>query len=270
MIFTGPISVICSTYNRPDALKLSIESLQHQTDKNFEIIIADDGSTSETKKLVDRYCNLHIPVTHVWHEDNGFRLAAIRNLACRAASGSYLLFIDGDCIATPKWVEHHRNLAEKGWTVTGQRILLSQSCTEQVISTNCDISNPSFLACLNLYRSGLINRPWPMLSLPLGPLRKVGKHNWKNIRGCNWGLWKSDLEAVNGFDEAFRGWGHEDADLAVRLLNQGIKIKSGSFTSPVLHLWHPDAERKNASKNMDLVLKRLKDKTTLPFKGMNF
>lgn len=269
MHFTGLISVICSTYNRPDALKLSIESLLHQTDKNFEIIIADDGSTSDTKKLVDYYCNQPVRITHVWHEDTGFRLAAIRNLACKQASGDYFLFIDGDCIAPPRWIESHRRLAEKGWTTVGQRILLSQNLTNAVISGNHDLSNPSFLSLLDLYRRGLINRLWPIIRLSLGPLRKIRKNNWKSVRGCNWGLWRSDLEKVNGFDEEFQGWGHEDSDLAVRLRNKGVKFKSGIFTSPVLHLWHKEAKRSSAHKNWNLVLQRLNTGATSPNKGIH-
>ncbi len=263
------ISVICSTYNNPDSLRLCLSGLSMQADSNFEIIIADDGSTSETKRVIDLFISQFskkIPIKHVWHEDLGFRLSEIRNKASLQTAGDYLLFLDGDCIPLPHWISYHRSLAEKNWTVAGQRILLSQSLTEELTTNQFQFqflhSNLlSFFYLSILYLKRKINRPWPALHLPLGPIRKIRPDNWKMIRGCNWGIWKNDYFSVNGCDESFDSWGHEDSDLAVRLLNFGIRFKSGAFTAPVLHLWHNEASKENSSSNWNIVLKRLKDGT---------
>ncbi len=271
MTYNGLISVVCSTYNRPEALKRTIESLLKQTDENFELLIADDGSDDRTETMVRIFASQSkkIRIQHVWHEDKGFRLAAIRNLACKSISGDYLLFIDGDCIASPHWIEMHRRLAEPGWTVSGQRILLSSELTNRYVHADALDIDWSFSAFLKLYRQNLINRPWPILHLPLGALRKSRKNNWKMIKGCNWGMWSRDLSIINGFDEEFQGWGHEDSDVAVRLLNSGVHFKNGAYTAPVLHLWHPEASRDRSGGNWDKVLYRLRNKVTQPAQGMS-
>src|SRR5580704_18220268 len=126
-----PISVIVTTYNREDALDAVLRSLSRQTDGEFEIVVADDGSRPETARLVEAWtARMRVPIKHVWHEDRGFRLAEIRNRAIRAGTGSYCIFLDGDCIARPDFVAAHRRLAEPGYFVTGNRVLLSARLSE--------------------------------------------------------------------------------------------------------------------------------------------
>ena len=108
------ISVIVSTYNRPDALCATLRSLAHQTDSSFEIVVADDGSGPTTRDVVEAWKpRTAIPLQHVWQEDRGFRLAEIRNRAIAASAGNYLIFIDGDCIANPFWVKALREIPLK-------------------------------------------------------------------------------------------------------------------------------------------------------------
>lgn len=113
------ISVILSTYNRPKALQVVLDALGRQDDHNFEVIVADDGSGTETRDVVNAMatkwpqCNIQ----HVWHEKKGFRLARIRNLACKVCTGKYLVFLDGDCIPPPDFLSRHRALSEEGWAV---------------------------------------------------------------------------------------------------------------------------------------------------------
>src|SRR5512141_1388653 len=127
------ISVIVTTYNREDALEAVLRSLAAQTDRNFEVIVADDGSKAPTAALVESWkakgTKIGQRLEHVWHEDRGFRAAEIRNRAILAARGEYVVFLDGDCIARPDFVATHRRLAERGWFVTGNRILLSPELT---------------------------------------------------------------------------------------------------------------------------------------------
>ncbi len=257
------ISVICSTYNRPDALDAALSGLIRQTDNHFEVIIADDGSTDDTRKVVAQYQRTApFRVSHAWHEDQGFRLAAIRNLALQYAKGSYILFLDGDCIPSPEWIRHHRALAEKGWTVSGQRILTSQAFCSELLNdkdfqSNFDWKLSSFR---RLARNKQINRWTPAISFCINNLsfwRKCAPKNWKMIRGCNWGIWHEDLTRVGAFNEKMVGWGHEDSELAIRLMNEGVKFKSGSFATAVLHLWHQEASREHSKENWRLALSNI-------------
>ena len=125
MKMSSLISVICTTYNRPDALSAVLMGLMRQTDTTFEVVIADDGSTIQTQEVISKYQSLaKFRIVHAWQEDRGFRAAAARNLAFSQTQGEYILLLDGDCIPSPHWIEHHRHLAEKHWSVPGQRILL--------------------------------------------------------------------------------------------------------------------------------------------------
>ena len=129
------ISVIVSTYNRADALDAVLRSLSTQTDRNFEIVVADDGSRPDTGEVVARWrARAGVPVSHVWHEDQGFRLAEIRNRAILASQGTYCIFLDGDCLAQPGFIAAHRAVAQPGWFVTGSRLLLSQALTVRVLA----------------------------------------------------------------------------------------------------------------------------------------
>ena len=129
------ISVIVSTYNRPDALEAVLLSLLEQTDTRYEIIIADDGSAEPTQEVVRRFqataaqarrTRSSAPqVIHAWHSDDGFRLSAARNLGVHASAGDYLIFLDGDCVVRPNFVARHRTLAEAGFMVSGSRVLRS-------------------------------------------------------------------------------------------------------------------------------------------------
>ena len=245
------ISILLATYNWPQALKLCLESLATQTDQDFEIIIADDGSTNETKQLIENIkLNYPTPMTHLWQEDQGFRKTKILNQAIAAAHGNYLIFLDGDCIVQPDYVARHRTLAQKGYLVTGSRVLLDQSLTKRLLNwPNWDYKQ--FTSKLLSYRlSGCINKYWP-LQIKLGNSfwRDYRKFVWRRIKGCNMACWKVDAEAINGFDESMTGWGHEDADFVFRLQRHHIKRKSGSWSTEVFHLFHKIHDQSHAAEN---------------------
>jgi len=245
------ISVLLATYNWPQALKLCLESLATQTDTDFEIIIADDGSTQETQQLIERIKQTHpIKIKHLWQEDQGFRKTAILNQAINAAHGDYLVFLDGDCIVQPDFIARHRALSQPGYLVTGSRVLLNESLTAQLLTwPNWDCKH--FAEKLLSYRlSGGINKYWPLkIKLGNGSWRDYQKFVWRRIKGCNMACWKADAEAINGFDESMTGWGHEDADFVFRLQRHHIKRKSGSWSTEVLHLFHPIHDQTNAAEN---------------------
>lgn len=242
------LSIIITTYNRPDALALVLEALCTQTDQHFEVILADDGSDDRTARLL-QLADYPIPITHVWQEDLGFRAAKIRNKAAAKSQGDYLVFMDGDCVPMPTFVARHRQLAERGWFVAGNRVLLSEDYTDEVISEHRPIYLMTQKALRIARRQGAINRYTPTLSLPLGPIRKWQNRSWEGVKTCNLGLWRSDFVAVNGFDETYEGWGYEDSDLVIRLLRSGIHRKLGRYAIPVLHLWHPENDRSHEAEN---------------------
>lgn len=244
------ISVIITTYNSPTTLELVLRALACQNTANFEAIIADDGSDESTRQLLVKLGReLTFPLQHVWQEDNGFRVAMIRNKAVSKACGDYLLFLDGDCVPPTTFVNRHQYLAEKGWFVNGNRILLGQTLTAQITTQGQQIQHWSYQTWLSARIKGQINRLLPLYYLPLGIIRKLNKQQWQGVKTCNLGIWKQDFLAVNGFEESYQGWGYEDSDLIVRLLRAGIQRKMGKFSIPVFHLWHKPASRRQAQEN---------------------
>lgn len=246
----GLISVIVTTYNREDALAAVLRSLARQTDRDFEVIVADDGSRPATGDLVDDWkAKVGHRVEHVWHEDKGFRAGEIRNRAVLASRGDYIVFLDGDCIVRPDFVAQHRKLAEQGAFVTGNRILLSPALTERVLREGLEPERWSFSQFLAERFRGGVNRLSALLHLPLGPLRRLRAKEWKGARSCNLAIWRRDLDTVDGFDADYAGWGKEDSDLIVRLLHAGVMRKDGNFATGVVHLWHKEADRSALSEN---------------------
>ena len=244
------ISVIVATYDREDALDAALRALAHQTDRNFEIVVADDGSRPETAGVVENWrSRLTLPLKHVWHEHRGFRGGEIRNRGIRASSGELCIFLDGDCLAGADFVAAHRKLYEPGWFVTGNRILLSPALTEAVLSKGWPAEAWSFGALLRQRLVGGVNRLMPTLNLPLGPLRKLQQGRWEGAQTCNLAVARSDLYRVDGFDCAYTGWGLEDSDLVVRLLHAGVRRKDGRFATGVLHLWHRQSDRSQLPAN---------------------
>jgi glycosyltransferase involved in cell wall biosynthesis len=247
---TGLISIILATYRREDALDVVLRGLARQTDRQFEIIVADDGSGPETRDLVHRWAReTDIHVSHIWHEDTGFRLSEIRNRGILASRGSYCIFLDGDCIPRPSFVAVHRALSEPGWFVAGNRVLMSRDLTESVLA---DAATPVVWRLdklLALRRQRKINRLAPLLRLPLGGLRRLRQRAWRGARCCNVGVWRHDIDQVDGFDASYRGWGLEDSDFLIRLLRAGVRRKDGNFATGVLHLWHPENDRSNLPEN---------------------
>jgi glycosyltransferase involved in cell wall biosynthesis len=238
------ISVIVSTYNREDALAAVLRSLAGQSDKDFEVVVADDGSGPATAALVEAWqAKVGHRLAHVWQEDRGFRAAEIRNRGILAARGAYCIFLDGDCIVRPDFVAMHRRLAEPGWFVTGNRVLLSGELTAKVLRDKLTPEGWSLARWLAERQRGGVNRVAALLHLPLGPLRRLRQHQWEGARSANLAVWRSDLDRVDGFDAAYSGWGKEDSDIIVRLLHAGLRRKDGSFATGVLHLWHAQAER---------------------------
>jgi glycosyltransferase involved in cell wall biosynthesis len=252
------ISVIVTTYNREDALDAVLSTLSRQSDRGFEVVIADDGSRPMTAAVVEHWrTRLGVQLSHVWQLNCGFRAAEIRNRAILACRGDYCIFLDGDCIVPPDFVATHRKLAEPGWFVTGNRVLLSAALTEAVLREHLQPETWGASAWIGKRLRGGVNRLAALLRLPLGPLRKLQARRWRGARSCNLAVWRSDLERVDGFDASFTGWGREDSDLLIRLLRCGLRRKDGRFATGVIHLWHAQLDRAQLAANdarLDAVL----------------
>jgi len=241
---TTLISVIVTTYNRADALNATLRALAHQTDRNFEIVVGDDGSGPEVARLIRDWAQrLPVPINFIWHRHEGFRLSEIRNRAICASAGSLCIFLDGDCMVRPDFIALHRRLAEPGWFVSGNRILLSRELTQRVLAGQAEPEAwDIFRLAVERWRGG-VNRLLPAYRLPLGPLRRLFSKTWQGVQGCNLSVARSDLDRVDGFDSSYTGWGLEDSDIVVRLLHAGVRRKDGRFATGVLHLWHPPNDR---------------------------
>ena len=237
MAGVGLISVVLSTYNAPEFLSVALSSLQHQTDRNFEVVVADDGSDGRTRDVVAAAARV-LPVRHAWHEDRGFRLSRIRNLAIRQSSGDYLIFVDGDCFVLGDFIALHRVLAEAGKFVSGKRSYLRAGITRQIVAVG---RAPIWGRAQWLARS-LLNqatRPAEFLRRGDGAWRNRKARDWQRAQACNLGVFRSDVDAVNGFDNRYAAHGLEDSDFILRLIHAGIARKLGDFAVPVLHLEHP-------------------------------
>jgi N-terminal domain of galactosyltransferase len=189
------------------------------------------------------------PLGHVWQAHQGFRAAEVRNRAILACGGDYCIFLDGDCIARADFIAVHRRLAERGWFVTGNRVLLSPALTAAVLREGLQPQTWGGARWIGERMRGGVNRLAAVLRLPLGALRKLGSRRWRDARSCNLAVWRSDLERVDGFDGSFCGWGREDSDLLIRLLHAGVRRKDGRFATGVVHLWHPEADRAGLAEN---------------------
>jgi glycosyltransferase involved in cell wall biosynthesis len=265
------IAVIVTTYNRLDALAAVLAGLCAQTDRNFEVIVADDGSTPVTGDYVRRVARTSpMPVRHVWHEDDGFRAAAIRNKGIASTDASYLVFLDGDCVPQRDFVARHRALAAPGRLVTGSRILLSALLTRRLLDARRPLARVTGAEWLADRLLGDINKVLPVfLKLPMAAWRVSGRFKWRRIKSCNLAVWRADAVAVDGFDETFHGWGHEDADFVLRLHHHGVERTLGSFATEVFHLWHPEARRDRAQPNLLKVQARQQTKQVRADRGLS-
>lgn len=262
------ISVVITTYNRSDALLAVLSALTRQSDRNFEVIVADDGSTQAHREAIFSSADARaLKLVHVWHPDVGFTASKVRNRGVAAARGNYIVFLDGDCVPENDFIARHRALAQPGFFVNGSRVLLSPGLTQRVLAglETVDGHGAGYWTAKRL--KGDSSKLTGLLRLPDFGLRNQSKFNWKGIRSCNLAVWKSDFEKVGGFDESFVGWGHEDADFVLRLHNLGVSRKNGFCATEVFHLWHKEASRHQESANAQTVRQRATTQIVKPTLG---
>lgn len=245
------ISLIVSTYNWKEALHLCLRSVFTQERLPDEIIVADDGSREDTRACIDGLrAQSPVPIVHVWHEDTGFRLAAIRNKAIREAHHEYIVQIDGDLILSPTFVQDHAELAKKGHFISGSRVLLSEDTSLRLLrNRSLDVRKHSAgndRNPLNRMRSKLLRH------LSADVYKQYGRNKY-HVKGCNMSFWREDLLRVNGYNERFTGWGHEDREIAIRLINAGIKKRFLKMGGVCYHLYHLEARRALEPRNVEMM-----------------
>lgn len=238
-------SIIISTYNWPEALNLCLQALSQQSVPAYEIIIGDDGSANETRELIHKW-QARLPIKHAWQEDIGYRLARSRNTALAKASGDYVITLDTDMVPHPKFVEDHTRFARTGTFVQGTRAMLNSEYSKHIMQ-----NAPTWEWDEQRIRQGLRKNALNIKRLPI-LCRIIGlqaKYCAKKTRTCNMAFWMKDLEAVNGFDNRYIGWGREDSDLTYRLVNSRIKRRKMKFSGLALHLYHKELSRASLPEN---------------------
>jgi glycosyltransferase involved in cell wall biosynthesis len=245
------ISLLITTYNRPETLELVLYSAFRQTLLPGEIIVADDGSGEDTKKLVERLSKISpVPMKHVWHEDKGFRASEIRNKGIAAAKSEYVVIVDGDMVLNRNFIKSHARAARPGFFVQGSRVLLSEALTQKKIKAK----SISFTALM----PGITNRlnaiNFPLLS----PLVSKVTNSFAGVRSANMAFWKADVIKMNGFDNDFIGWGREDSEFCARLLHNGILRRNLKLGGVAYHLYHPESSREKLVVNDSLLDESLK------------
>lgn len=235
-------SLIITTYNRPDALELVFLSLLQQSLLPDEIIVADDGSTDETLDIINKYrSKFNTDINHVWQKNEGFRAARIRNLAIIKSQGDYLIFIDGDMILHKDFTKSHIVLAEKNYFIQGHRVLINGALTSQKLLSK-SIKIPFFTFKIK-------NRINAIHNVFLAKIFSRRINGIKGIKTCNFSCWKKDAIMVNGFNEDFIGWGKEDSEFSIRLLNQNINRKDLRFCGVAFHLDHQENNKNTINEN---------------------
>jgi len=242
------LTLAITTWERPDALAAVLASALAQRQPPDEILVADDGSGASTRELVARCArSAPLPVRHLWQPHQGFRLTRLRNLAILAARGDYLVFVDGDMVLHPGFLADHGRLARRGWYTQGVRIPLDAAASARLLAAPQRLPGPAS------HGLGGLRRAYGLQLPALQPLLRHAANAFIAIKGCNQGFWRDDLQAVNGFEEAFEGWGPEDKELCARLAASGVRRQTLLFGGIAWHLEHPPAVRDRRAANEALL-----------------
>ena len=259
------VGLIISTYNWKVALNQVLESIKLQTYLPEEVVVCDDGSSDDSGELVKNHQkDFPCILKHVWQEDNGFRVAAIRNKGINKLSEDieYVVIIDGDMILHPRFIEDHVHFAENNCFTQGSRVLISEEKTTQILSRG------EINSIFSFFNKGIRKRKNTIYLRFFSSLLDRPNKQLKGIRACNMGFWKKDLYSVNGFNEKFVGWGREDSEIVVRLFNKGIMRKNIKFSAIAYHLYHKEKSILSVSINDKYLFQTVSSKTSWCNKGL--
>ena len=229
-------SLIITTYNWPEALELVLLSVKNQTSLPSEVIIADDGSKEDTRALIHVFKqDFPVPLVHVWHEDRGFKKSEILNKTIAKACGDYIIQIDGDCIIHPNFIKDHLDFSKSNTFLYGSRVGIKKRHLTNLFNNKQTSFNPFSKGIKKRTRAIYL----PFLSLFYGTSDQFSS----KYRGCNTSYFKKDAIAVNGYNEDFTGWGREDSEFALRLINKGIKSRRLRYRGIVYHIFHHEESK---------------------------
>lgn len=242
------VTLIITTYNWPTALSKVLQSLLSQSRLPNEVIIADDGSASETKSLIEKYHSsiekLGIKLLHSWQADEGFRVSRSRNLAISKASSDYIICIDGDIIMDERFIADHMAHAKIGCFISGKRVRLSKNYSEFILDTD---TMPSMLS------KGIARgREAAFRSTSLSKLFSRKTQSVTGVHSCNLSFWRNDAIKVNGFNADFVGWGAEDKEFCIRLVNSGLLNNEVKFTAVAYHIYHKESPKNMVAYNQNI------------------
>lgn len=247
------VSLIVTTYNQPQRLALVLDSIKNLAVLPNEVIIADDGSTDETRNLINKYQeDFPCKLIHVWQEDKGFRAAKVRNEGIKCSTCEYIIFIDGDMLLNEFFIQDHLDRAVHGQFLQGNRILLSEEETNNIIAIK---EHDEFAYKKAFEHKSYKNRRNSLFSSLIYNFSYIDKKFFKKhslIKGsksCNISFYKDDAIRCGLFDESYVGWGLEDSDFVARFLFAGGNFRRLKFKGLAYHLYHKENSRAMADEN---------------------
>lgn len=255
------ISLLISTYERPDSLAAVLRSVERQSLRPHQVVIGDDGSGPETAAVANAARERGLPLRHTWLKHDGFRAGRMRNHAAAFADGDYLVIVDDDMLLHRDFLADHLAAATKGFFVQGSRALLGEPPSREALASASywpGLATPDVGNRKNLVHSRLLSR---LMSGEAAGLR--------GIRTCNFAVWREDFVRVNGFNEDFVGWGREDSEFAVRLLNSGVRRRNLRFAALACHIHHPPRSREGLGGNDAILSTAIDDKASRCENGFN-
>jgi glycosyltransferase involved in cell wall biosynthesis len=226
------LSVVVLTCQRPDALGLVLRGLAAQGVLPLEVVVTEDGASEGTRACVEQVrASFPVELQHLTQEHAGPRMSRARNRGIAAARGDYLVFLDGDMVPGRHFVADHGAFARPGAFAQGSRALASEACTRALLAAGQVEVSPlarGLSRRRNLLRAPLLRDAWGR------------RHRRRDgAKSCNFAFWRSDLLALNGFNEGMEGWGLEDAELVQRAFHLGLWRRDLRMGAPAVHLWHP-------------------------------
>jgi glycosyltransferase involved in cell wall biosynthesis len=237
------LSLIIAVYNKPEILRFVLAACSRQSMKDFEILIADDGSGPGVKEVIDSArTRWSLSITHLWHEDHGWQKNTMLNNAIRASACDHLVFIDGDCIPGREFLLDHLQQREENNVLLGRRVETSrrwaESLTEEFIISG-RYEHYGWNEWMDGFRGNAL-RIEDGIRMPPAWLRRLLLRNVRGMLGSNFSIAKKHLVAINGFDELYNGPGcGEDSDIQYRLSLIGVTGKSLRNLAIQYHVWHP-------------------------------
>ena len=255
-------ALLISTYNWPKALNLVLKSVENQTVLPHEILIADDGSTTETKQLIEAFKeNKRLHIKHFWQEDKGFRKSSILNQAVAGSESDYIIQVDGDCILHKNFVEDHLKASQKGVYLYGARVNILPHAVATVLEKE--------IISFNYFSKEIKNKSRSLHLPSLSNLYKIHRNYSDKFRGCNVSFWKKDFIEINGYNEDYEGWGREDSDLVIRMGNKGVRTKRLRYAGIVYHIHHKINSRDNFERNDAIQNQTITNKVVWVENGVN-